>query len=239
PCHHHRSGVQRVDPGHAGGVRPDPGDDEAVAPAGGGQVCGDGDVGTHPGQRPLRRAQVAGPVVEHHHPGRHYSTPFVLGTAPPARRSYPTAWRSARATALNCASTTWCASGCAPGRDARSTDTCSVILAVCPKDSHTCRVRLVGYTGPAYGASPDGSSCTTYGRPDRSTAACTSTSSSGTSAEPNRTTPALSPNASAKAVPRASAVSSTVWWASTSRSPTVDTRRSNPPCRPSCASMWS
>ena len=63
-----------------------------------------------------------------------------------------------------------------------------------------CRVRLVGYTGPMYGASV-GSSCTTYGRPDRSTATCTSTSSSGTIALPNRRMPALSPSASANAVP--------------------------------------
>ena len=44
-------------------------------------------------------------------------------------------------------------------------------------------------------AMPSGSSCTRYGRPDRSTAACTSASSSGTSASPNRRMPALSPSA--------------------------------------------
>ena len=65
-----------------------------------------------------------------------------------------------------------------------------------------CRVIDVGYTGPIVGAS-GGSSCTTYGRPDRSTAARTSTSSSGISADPKRRRPFLSPNASASAAPSA------------------------------------
>src|SRR6185437_1972520 len=102
-----------------------------------------------PLQRPLRGAQIARPVVEHHDIG--HRMPFVLGTSVPPVSA--TACRSARATALNWASTTWCASGWAPGRDARSTDTCSVIRAVCPNDSQTWRVRLLGYTGPISGAS--------------------------------------------------------------------------------------
>ena len=48
----------------------------------------------------------------------------------------------------------------------------------------------------------------------------------------NRRIPALSPSASAHASPRMMPTSSTVWWASTSRSPAASTVRSNPPCRP-------
>src|SRR5215210_5321184 len=51
--------------------------------------------------------------------------------------------------------------------------------------------------------------------------------------------PALSPRASRSAWPSAIEVSSTVWWASTSRSPRVRTVRSKPPCLPSWESMWS
>src|SRR5215468_12569490 len=43
-----------------------------------------------------------------------HSAPLVLGTAPALRGSMAHAWRSARATALNWASTMWCASGWAP-----------------------------------------------------------------------------------------------------------------------------
>ena len=77
-----------------------------------------------------------------------------------------------------------------PSRAARNTLTWSVILAASPNDSKMCRVMLVGYTGPMYGAS-SGSSCTTYGRPDTSTAARQSTSSIGMVADPYRRMPAF------------------------------------------------
>src|ERR1700761_5106893 len=84
-----------------------------------------------------------------------------------------------------------------------------------------------------------GSSWTTYGRPDRSTAAWTRVSSSGIRLLPNRVIPALSPSASRRAWPTAIDVSSTVWWASISTSPLARTVRSRPPCLPSWLSMWS
>ena len=77
------------------------------------------------------------------------------------------------------------------------------------------------------------------GRPDRSTAACTSASSIGISASPKRRVPALSPAACANAWPSAMAVSSTVWCASMCRSPSTCTVRSNRPCLPNEVSMWS
>src|SRR5215467_4070797 len=89
------------------------------------------------------------------------------------------------------------------------------------------------------GAMPSGSECTTYGRPDTSTAARASVSSSGTTASPNRLMPALSPRASRSACPRVIAVSSTVWCASISVSPSAATARSSRPCLASCASIWS
>ena len=98
--------------------------------------------------------------------------------------------------------------------------TCRVIRAVWPNDSQMWRVRRGRVHRPdRTAAMPGGSSCTRYGRPDRSTATCTSASSSGTSALPNRRMPALSPSASANASPSAIAVSSTVWCASMCRSP--------------------
>ena len=53
-------------------------------------------------QRTLRRPQISRAVVEHNDSGCH-SVPFVDGT-PVTRGSNSTAWRSARATALYCAS---------------------------------------------------------------------------------------------------------------------------------------
>src|SRR5690349_22159135 len=67
----------------------------------------------------LFRSQVARTVVQDHHSGGHYNTPLVLGT--PLRPSSVTACRSARATALNWASTTWWASGWAPSRSEEHT----------------------------------------------------------------------------------------------------------------------
>jgi hypothetical protein len=54
-----------------------------------------------------------------------------------------------------------------------------------------------------------------------------------------RRTPTLSPSASRNASPSAMPTSSTVWWVSMCRSPVASMRRSNPPCLPSCSSMWS
>ena len=67
------------------------------------------DLGAGPFQRPLRGPQVARAVVEHHDPAARagHSTPLVLGMPPP-RGSGAAAARSARANALNWASTMWC-----------------------------------------------------------------------------------------------------------------------------------
>ena len=115
--------------------------------------------------------------------GSAHSTPLVLGTPPP-RGSIATASRSARATALNCASTTWCGVGCGTRAGGPQHRTCRVSRAAWPErlpdvPGHRGRVDRADVRAPAAG-----SSCTTYGRPDRSTAACTSTSSSGISAPP-------------------------------------------------------
>ena len=77
------------------------------------------------------------------------------------------------------------------------------------------------------------------GRPDRSSATSTRASSRGSEIEANRLTPTLSPSASASTSPRAIPTSSTVWWASTSRSPTAATRMSMPLCLPSWLTIWS
>ncbi len=96
--------AHRAQPGHAGRERAHARDREPVAVQRGVQVRGHLDLRADPLQRALRRAQVPRPVVEHDHPGSHASTPLVLGM-PPARGSGAAAARSARATALNWAST--------------------------------------------------------------------------------------------------------------------------------------
>ena len=69
------------------------------------------DVGAGSHQSTLGRAKVARPVVEQDDPSgrRCHRLPLVLGT-PVSRGSRATASRSARASALNCASTMWCGS---------------------------------------------------------------------------------------------------------------------------------
>src|SRR5262249_44088956 len=98
---------------------------------------GHGRLRPGPGHRPLRRAQVPRPVVENDDVGLAHKTPFVDGTAPPARGSNAAADRSARATALNCASTIWC------GLRPYSTCTCRQIPAENARDSQMCRVSVV------------------------------------------------------------------------------------------------
>ena len=101
--------ADRAQAGHAGGERPDPGNDQAVGGQGRGPVGGHRHLGADPLQRAHRRAQVARSVIEHDdgRPRRAHSTPLVLGMPPP-RGSGAAAARSARAKALNCASTMWC-----------------------------------------------------------------------------------------------------------------------------------
>ena len=229
----------------------------ARRPGGRRQVGADRRRRRRPGRAPVGGAQVARAVVEHHDPWAHRThrrpPPATAGrrltTLPwcwaPRRRCAGrarTASRSARATALNCASTTWWASGCGAGRPARSTDTCSVSrggVAEGLPDVTGQAGRVVAPVPTMYGARAAGSSCTTYGRPDRSTAAWTSTSSSGTTALPYRVTPALSPSASpsaARARARCPPPCGERRCPGRRRSRRV---RSNPPCRAIWCSMWS
>src|SRR4029450_1135153 len=90
-----------------------------------------GHVGTGPDQGALRRADVARAVVEDG--DLCHRAPLVLGT-PCWRGSISAASRSARANALNCASTMWC------GSRPDSTRTCTHIAALNASVSKTCRV---------------------------------------------------------------------------------------------------
>src|SRR5262249_9059923 len=115
----------------------DAGQHQAVGSADDGGVRGDLDPPAHALERALGRAEVARPVVEHGdalHAG--YSTPFVDGT-PCTRGSSSTAARTARATALYCASVMWCQSR------PLCTMTCNAIAAWWTNDSKTCRVSVV------------------------------------------------------------------------------------------------
>ncbi len=118
---------------------------------------------------------------------------------------------------------------------------CSVRPAWWASDSNTCDVSEPEYWPPmttviCRSGSPV---CTKYGRPETSTVHVAMASSSGTVAVPYRRMPDLSPRASRRASPMTIAVSSTVWWASMCRSPSVLTVRSISECRARAVSMWS
>ena len=91
---------------HAGREGTDARQHHAVGCLGPAQVGGDLDARADLGQSALGRAQVARAVIDDYDRRRirRHSTPLVDGT-PLARSSIETASRSARATALNCAST--------------------------------------------------------------------------------------------------------------------------------------
>ena len=129
-------------PGHARGESAHAGHDQTVRLHRRVRVRRHRDVGADPGQRALGGAQVPGPVVEHHHVrtahGDPDRAPLVDGT-PSTRGSSATASRSARATALNCASTTWWA------LRPDSTRTCRQTCADAVSDSQMCRVSVVSY----------------------------------------------------------------------------------------------
>ena len=99
----HLVAADRAQPGHAGRERAHAGHGQPVAVQHGVRVRRHLDPRADPFQRALRRAQVPRPVVEHDD-FFHESTPLVLGM-PPARGSGAAAARSARAKALNWAST--------------------------------------------------------------------------------------------------------------------------------------
>src|SRR5207245_4273561 len=183
-------------------------------------------VGADALQPLLRRPEVADAVVEN---GDH-NVPLVEGMSPPSTR---TASRNARATPLNDASNTWC--GFLPLRMRR----CRVTPAAVANARQNSSANWGSNGGEPSGSGAGSTSYCRYGRPDRSRATSTRASSSGNEIDANRRMPALSPSASASASPRAMPTSSTVWWASTSRSPAARSTRPNPPCLPSCASAGS
>src|SRR5262245_34944997 len=171
---------------------------------------------TEPRERDLDRTCVAGAVVADRDS---HTTPFVEGMPSLSRLA---ATRSARPTALNAASATWCSS--------RPTDsTWIAIRAACA---------MLDSTWPA---SPGSSSSfsSAAGRPPRSTAARASASSIGTTASPKRAMPRRSPSARSRASPSARAASSAVWCSPVSRSPAASRTRSKPAWKASCSRKWS
>src|SRR5207302_1708275 len=194
-------------------------------------LVGTGDehgVGSHLDQRLLGRAQVPYPVVQD---GDH-SEPLVEGTSAPSTR---TASRKARATPLKEASRMWWV--LRPLRVRRWRVSPALVAKARQNSSASWGSKGGWPRGPASGASS--TSYARKGRPDRSRATSTRASSRGRLMEAKRRTPALSPRAEARASPSTIPTSSTVWWASTFRSPWAFRSRSKPPCLPSWATMWS
>src|SRR6195952_1300153 len=70
----------RFQPGHAGRIRTDTGDDETVRVQRHLEIVGDLHIGAGPAQRPLRRRQIAGAVVEYHYTS-HNTPPATQPTA--------------------------------------------------------------------------------------------------------------------------------------------------------------
>src|SRR5262249_13236522 len=102
----HRVATDAADPVDAGGEGTDPGNDQTVGGSGGFQFSRHDHFRSGTGQCAFGGAKVARAVIEHDDlRGGSHRTPSVLGR-PPLRGSSATASRSARATALNCASTT-------------------------------------------------------------------------------------------------------------------------------------
>src|SRR5690606_32247144 len=129
----------------------------------------------------------------------------------------------------------WC--GSRPASSVR----CTVRPALKVMASKTCRtIDPVKWPPMRWNSNPAGSpECTRYGRPEMSTTACASDSSSGTSASPKRAMPRLSPSACLIAVPSTMPVSSTVWCTSIWVSPSARTVRSTSACLAKAVSMWS
>jgi len=109
-----------------------------------GRIGRDLNVGPDMTKCALGRPEIARPIVEHHdlgppgrtHPGGTHRTPLVLGM-PLARGSGVRAARSARAKALNWASTMWC------GLRPYSTRRCTQMPADAASDSKKCAVSVV------------------------------------------------------------------------------------------------
>src|SRR5204863_4872366 len=106
-------------PAHARPERTDPRYDHRVRAPGHVRIRGDLAAAAHPDDGPGHRAEVPHAVVED---GDHARTPLVDGGPPPAPRTEQ-ASPSARARALNSASTMWC------GLRPETSRACSVIPA--------------------------------------------------------------------------------------------------------------
>src|SRR4051794_9063945 len=156
------AGTQRLvmaavaQPRHRRARRSDPGKHRKV---GGGDVRDD--RCSEPLERELDRTDVAGPVLADRDPHR---TPFVDGRPAPSRA---TATRSARPTALNAASATWCASRPEASTWIEARAACARVESMC-----------TAIPGSASSVS------SAWARPPRSTAARASASSIGTTASP-------------------------------------------------------
>jgi len=123
---------------HARLVGADARHDESVGGSGSTRIGGHFDRGAHPFQGALGRPEVARAVVEDNQGLLGHKVPLVDGT-PVTRGSGSTAWRSARATALYCASVMWC------GSLPYSVRTCNAMRPFIASDSKTCRLMTVWY----------------------------------------------------------------------------------------------
>ena len=209
-------------PGHARGERAHARHDQAVGALGRGRrrrVT----VTSAPTRSRARWAERRLPeaVVEHDHASAEpcvlrgvavRGRPWCSARRRPAGRAPPPS-RSARATALNCASTMWCESR------PLCTMTCRPMRACTASDSKTCRVKRRAYwlpisrrrRRPARGA--PGRAVRTGRRPP-----APAPRPCGMIASPKRRMPALSPSSLARARRRAAmAASSTQWCASMSQ----------------------
>ena len=223
-------GVHLAELAHGGGrvgERANAGQHDGIGFGDGGGIARDEHLGARRDQTALDAFEVALMIVDH---GDH-SAPFVEGSASPMRGSSSTAWRKARAAALNDASTIWCAFSPARLR------TCSVSPAFAAKAMKNSLASDASNV-PSMTQGTSTAQCS-WPRPDMSTAASTRASSMGSESDPNRAMPRLSPSARATAWPSTMPASSTVWCASTSISPFARTSRSIRLCLPKAVSIWS
>ena len=159
------------------------------------------------------------------------STPLDDATPPPLLGSLSHACLKARANALKVASTMWCELVPASCR------MCKVIPEVLTTDWKKCSTSCVSYVPIlSVGSLRSQERC---GLPLRSSTTWTRASSKGAEKSPKRTMPRRSPKARARAVPKAKATSSFVWWSSIQVSPVALTATSNSPCEASWSIMWS
>ena len=173
-------GVHLAELAHGGGrvgERANAGQHDGIGFGDGGGIARDEHLGARRDQTALDAFEVALMIVDH---GDH-SAPFVEGSASPMRGSSSTAWRKARAAALNDASTIWCAFSPARLR------TCSVSPAFAAKAMKNSLASDASNV-PSMTQGTSTAQCS-WPRPDMSTAASTRASSMGSESDPNRAMP--------------------------------------------------